>query len=236
MPDFNIDLPEEVIFRAPDLNNHGIFILHKSMFLVEGYNFPRAGRCDNLTYTGVSPTYGTPYQNEGIVIGQKSEYLDDRTDVKNGIAWIQFLDVAPLFCFTFTKSIQKTIEGRVNPFLEFEEGDYPGALWYGKSLIELFKNMREWSFMIEDPFNSDHPMAIYSKLVFDTLNPPTEILNEIDSLPDMHLARFLQGDPNHREKIDGFPQMSNVFKDWFKQKMIQYPKTTTRERLNSLTI
>jgi hypothetical protein len=116
------------------------------------------------------------------------------------------------------------------------ESDYPGGLWTGLSLAELFKNIREWSFMVEEPFNLNHPMATYSKLVIDTLLPPQEILDEIDAMPDMHLARFLKGDENHRDHIDGFPQMSEEMIAWFKTKLEQFPNKTTSEYLEELTI
>jgi hypothetical protein len=71
-------------------------------------------------------------------------------------------------------------------------------MWLGRSIYQLFKNIREWSFMVDEPFNSDHPMATYSKLVIDSLNPPQEILDEIDAMPDMHLAKFLKGEANYK--------------------------------------
>jgi hypothetical protein len=79
-------------------------------------------------------------------------------------------------------------------------------------------------------------MATYSKLALDTLQVPQEFLDEIDSLPDMHLARFLKGDQNHRDILENYPQMSEAMMDWFKEKMELYPHITTNQRLIDLEI
>lgn len=237
MSDWGQSTPASIVFRSPNPNNKGIFVLHRSFFVIEGVNFPRAGRCDNLTYTGVSPTYGTPYQNESVTIGGRTlSFAVNDPNTENGMYWTQFLEVPGVFCFTYTEPVFWDKDGNMIQDTSIENGNNPAALWYGKSLIELFKIMREWSFLVEEPFNLDHPMATYSKMVFDTLKPTKAILAEIDSLPDMHLARFLKGDENHRQRIEDFPQMSDSMVAWFKKKMEQYPKTTTREKLKNLVI
>jgi hypothetical protein len=90
--------------------------------------------------------------------------------------------------------------------------------------------------MVDAPFNSDHPMATYSKTAIDTLNPPQNIMDEIDALPDMHLARFLKGDPNHRDVVENFPQMSDDMRNWFEEKLQEFKPRTTNERLLELNI
>lgn len=236
MIDLNQITPQEIIFRDPNKSNKGIFILHKSYFVIEGFNFPRAGRCDNFTYTGVSPTYGTEYQGESVTIGNKNlSFSVQDPEIENGMVWTQFLEVPGKFCLTYTEPVIAGNKSKTEA-KDFEDGMNPAALWYGKSLIELFKIMREWSLMVEDPFNLDHPMAIYSKMVFDTLQPPSDIMEEIDVLPDMHLFRFLKGDDNHRERQEDFPKMSTEMMHWFLKKMEEYPKTTTREKLKNLVI
>ena len=79
-------------------------------------------------------------------------------------------------------------------------------------------------------------MATYSKTAIDTLNPPQNIMDEIDALPDMHLARFLKGDPNHRDVVENFPQMSDDMRNWFEEKLQEFKPRTTNERLLELNI
>jgi hypothetical protein len=84
--------------------------------------------------------------------------------------------------------------------------------------------------MVDAPFNSDHPMATYSKLVLDSLNVPQEILNEIDSMPDMHLAKFLKGQSNYKQ-IPEHINISQSFKDWILQICEQYPHKQFEEQI-----
>ena len=230
-------LLDSVMFRPPLVSNEGCFILHKSIFIVDGQNVPRTYRCDNLTYNVELPIYNTPYHDEGIYIGEKSKWDNFTLGIDNVFDWIVILDFTPFFCFTFTKFVNKSIENgqNVNAY-EIQHNSSPSALWPAKTLIELLKNMREWMFMLEEPFNLDHPMATYSKLAFDKLETPQWVFDELDSLPDMHLARFLKGNPNHRDDLEDFPQMSNELKDWLKQKMNQYKSVSTNQRLRDLVI
>lgn len=110
----------------------------------------------------------------------------------------------------------------------------PSTMWAAKSIFQLFKTLREWSFLAEEPFNSDHPMATYSKLVFDVLNPPQTILDEIDSLPDMHLAKFLKGEPDYKLIPHPYPAVSDEFKAWVLQLSIDYPEKSFEEMLEDL--
>jgi hypothetical protein len=228
-------LPESIVFRTPSLLNQGRFSLMKSIFIIDGHNVPRTGRCDNMTYGVVSPVFGTEYQDEAAHVGVYSPYLNMTLTVGHITASECVLNIAPLFCIQFIKLGTPAMDNQrlYSPELESEG---PAGLRSGMSLAELFKNIREWSFMVEEPFNLNHPMATYSKLVIDTLLPPQEILDEIDAMPDMHLARFLKGDENHRDHIDGFPQMSEEMIAWFKTKLEQFPNKTTSEYLEELTI
>jgi hypothetical protein len=91
--------------------------------------------------------------------------------------------------------------------------------------------MREWSFMVEEPFNSDHPMAIYSKMAIDLLEIPQAVLDEIDAMPDMPLAMFLKGQANYR-LIPAHPTISAEFKQWIVTVVNKYPTLTFEEKLN----
>jgi len=234
--DYPYILPDKIIFKKPSPLNEGQFSLMKPVFIIDGYNVPRSGRCDNLTYSGELVSYGTKYVDEGIHIGRYSPYLKKTIGLDNIAGYEYFFDASPYFCILYIKWATPGLDGRMIHSPEIQDGKYPGALWGALSMAELFKNMREWSFMVEQPFNSDHPMAIYSKMVFDTLAPPQEILDEIDAMPDMHLARFLKGDKNHRDYVDGFPQMSEKMIHWFKTKLKQFPRKTTAQYLDEVII
>lgn len=229
-------IPHAVIFKAPSVTNQGKFFLMKSMFIIDGHNVPRSGRCDNLTYSVELPTFGTKYEDEGFYAGIHSPYLNMTLSTRHVARHDIFLDTSPLFCFLFIRWSTPGNDGRHYHAPEIQEGEYPGALWGALSMAEFFKNIREWSFMVEEPFNSDHPMAIYSKMVIDTLDIPKYVLDEIDSMPDMHLARFLKGDENHRDYVDGFPQMSEEMISWFKTKLEEFPRKSTAEYLEEVVI
>lgn len=234
--DNNYTLSQELVFRPPSTDNEGVFILHRSLFIIDGVNTPRSGRCDNLMYNVELPTINTPYHNEGIYVGQKAYYDDFFFSIHNVIQGTIFIDNTPDFCLTYVKFCEYLPDNNRPNAWHIQNGQYPAAMWFGGSLIELFKNMREWSFMLDEPFNSDHPMAIYSKMVFDTFETPQWVFDEIDSLPDMHLARFLKGQENYRDSIHDFPQMSTDMQDWFMTKMEIFPRITTRQRLRDLSI
>lgn len=237
MPDHLIPSPEYIVFRPPSPNNEGIFLLHRSIFLVEGVNYPLAGRCDNLTYTVVYPTYGTEYEHEAVSVGAgSSSFTVPDPSTESGRQWFQFIEVPGKFCFVFVKFEKQDDDGNTVNDDTIVTGMNPGALWGAGSMAELFKILREWSLLTKTPFNSKHPMAIYSQMVFDVLKPPKTIIAEIDSFPDMHLSRFLKNDNGHRERVADFPQMSNEMQNWLKSKMEMYPKTTTRQKLASIEI
>jgi hypothetical protein len=60
-------------------------------------------------------------------------------------------------------------------------------------------------------------MALYSKKAFEVLNPSQSIVDEIDAMPDMHLAKFLKGQENYRDIPMPYPEASQQFKDWVVQ-------------------
>jgi hypothetical protein len=228
--------PENKVFRPPNALNQGKFCLMKSMFIIDGYNVPRSGRCDNMTYSVESTTFGTEFEDEDLHVGKYSPYLDMTLSPHHVGGMEVLLDASPLFCIIVIRFSTPRLDGGTIFSPEIQEGEYPASTRGASSLVELFKNLREWSLMVEEPFNSEHPHAVYSKLFFDTLSTPQSILDEIDSMPDMHLARFLKGDENHTDKVDGFPQMSEEMISWFKTKLEQFPRKTTSERLEEIII
>jgi hypothetical protein len=124
----------------------------------------------------------------------------------------------------------RTFKGQ-HVFFDIQDSSTPASMWIARSIYQLFKNMREWSFMLEEPFNSDHPMAEYSKIVFDSLEIPENILEEIDSMPDMHLAKFLKGEENYKI-IPDHPAISQDFKDWVWEMVNKYPYKSFEEQIS----
>jgi hypothetical protein len=222
--------PNDLLFRAPAPGLYGYFGLMKSIFVIDGEVYPGfyTGRCDNLTYNSTFVTHQTPYSSEAMYEGKG-------TPITNWSAWSRVLDAIPDFNIMFMSCKEVTLDGSTYPADYVFQG-YASTLWFGKTIIELLKNIREWSFMVDEPFNSDHPMALYSKMALETLNPPQAILDEIDELPDMHLARYLKGDPNHRDLVEGFPQMSDDMRLWFTEKLEEFAPKSTNQRLLELNI
>jgi len=222
-------LPDRVLFRDPAPGLFGYFALMKSIFVVDGvYPSVYTGRCDNLTYNSTFVSYQTPYHAESM-------YAGEGIPLSNWVSWLRILDAIPNFNIMYMSCKEFHLTGSNYPADYLFQG-YPSTLWFGKTLVELLKNIREWSFMVDAPFNSDHPMAMYSKMALETLDPPQSVLDEIDGLPDMHLARYLKGDPNHRDLVEGFPQMSDDMKLWFTQKLEEFAPKTTNQRLLELEI
>jgi len=221
-------LSDRILFRDPAPDSFGYFALMKGIFVIDGVTIPYSDRCDNLTYNSTFVTNGSKYHADSMYAGEDIK-------ISNWWYWNRVIDATPDFCIMFMSCKEILLSGSDVPANYFFQG-YPSTLWFASSIIELLKNIREWSFMAEDPFNLDHPMATYSKLAIETLNPPQEILDEIDNLPDMHLARFLKGDPDHRDVVEGFPQMSTRIRDWFEEKLEQFKPRTTNERLLELVI
>jgi hypothetical protein len=213
-------LSDEIVFRPPATEppgHIGVFHLLRSFFIVEGVNVPRTGRCENLIYSSDSPVIGTKYEHESNVMGKASPYshLQNNTENLGKIRWV--MDVKGLFSIVYMELVEQPVAiGSTRPSGYLEKSDAPESMWVGSSLIELLKNMREWSFMVEEPFNSDHPIATLSKAAFEYMQTPKWVFDEIDSLPDMHLARFLKGDNGYRDVIYGYPQMSGEMISWLK--------------------
>lgn len=221
-------LPDQILFRDPGSNPFGYFALMKGVFVIDGETVIYSDRCDNLTYNSTFVTSGTKYHSDSM-------YAGEGISVSNWGYWNRVIDATPHFCIMFMSAKEIHLNGG-HYVANYSFQGYPSTLWFAHSIIELFKNIREWSFMVDEPFNLDHPMATYSKLAMNILAPPQDILDEIDSLPDMHLARFLKGDPNHRDTVEGFPQMSENFKAWFEDKLEEFKPKTTNQRLSELII
>jgi hypothetical protein len=182
-------------------------------------------RCDDLSYTGVMVSTGTEYSDYSPSLYSQPENSDITVEIKNIVKLENVVTSVPNFYIVYLE---------MDKWVDTQKDPSPSMMWMGKSIFQLFKNMREWSFMVEEPFNSDHPMATYSKLVFDTLNPPQSILEEIDGWPDMHLAMFLKGNENYKLIPYPYPEPSQDFKNWVVELQDLYSPKSFEDLLNEI--
>lgn len=222
---------ERLLLEANPLET-GVFFVQKCVFIEEGKNANKGGRCENLSYGGIGVAVGTAYENETWETGLKSDYDEFHLQVTGIEKWGHIISVLPHFFIDYLELKYSTVNGD-NGYLDIQKQNTPMSMWLGRSIYHCFKIMREWSFMTEEPFSSDHPMAIYSKMVYDTLQPPQNILDEIDAMPDMHLAKFLKGQTDYR-LIPAHPVISEDFKSWILQMCEQYRELSFEEKLDSV--
>jgi hypothetical protein len=206
-------LENEILLRDVHLADRGSFLLMKSKFIAEGKNYARAGRCDNGDYGAVQVVLETPHEWQAHILAPKTAIDENILTIKKIKRYEKVIAVVPHFYIAYV-DVSTKINGEDVRSINVKHDAAASSMWYGRSIFSLFKNMREWSFMVEEPFNSDHPMALYSKMAMDFLNPSQEILDEIDAMPDMHLAKFLKGRDDYRDIPLPFPSASQAFKDW----------------------
>jgi hypothetical protein len=220
-------LSKELLLKQSDPKQKGVFFIEKCVFLVDdkNLNIDDPKRCDNISYTGVLVSEGTPYQSHSITPVAKSSVSDAIMEVKRITKYEHVIDASPDFYITYLE---------YDKWMPIEPDPTPSSMWIGKSIFQLFKIMREWSFLCDEPFNSDHPMAEYSKLALETFNPSQEILEEIDSFPDMHLAKFLKNDPNYKLIPHPYPEASEEMKTWIVGLTEKYKLKTFEETLDLL--
>jgi hypothetical protein len=218
---------KNIIYRKPEINQSGFFQIMKSIPLsqITSQDAVVNRRCDRGWYgpTGInwSPDSGTPY-------GTRVE------SIKYIMTEMRLIDYPSKFIFSYCEYGERAKDQngikhwKRRADLEYSE-DYDGLYQLGaeaRTIQEFFKNMREWSFMVDEPFSSTEPIAVYSKMFLDTISPPNSILDEIDSWPDMHLEKFLKGDTNARARNVDFPDISAEFRTWFDAIMDEFSDMT----------
>jgi hypothetical protein len=208
----------------------GAFFIQKCIFIEEGKNINNGERCENLSYGGVGVVLGTPYEGETWELRVKSQNSDFELTVSELQKWGHVVSVVPHFFIDFIQIKQIGVNGGTLGPPDLQLDPTPMTMWFGRSIYQLFKTLREWSFMVDEPFNSDHPMAIYSKMAYDVLGIPQNILQEIDAMPDMHLAKFLKGQDDYKI-IPPHPVISQEFKQWILDTCAKYPDLSFEERL-----
>lgn len=230
-----MSLQEEKLYKEAKPNNHGFFVLMKSQMVVEGLdNYPRMGRCDNLSYAPVNVAVGTAYEDEATTAIRKSPYAKVGFTLSNVGRYEKLIDASPSFFICYMEMVEKTETGYF-PALHLEKGDSPSSMWVAKTIPQLLRNIKEWSDMANAPFDSDHPMAVYSKKFWEITNPPETVIDEINNYPDMHLFRFLKGEENYRDETFPYPSLSDTAKEWFELVIQEFnPDIPTSERISSL--
>jgi hypothetical protein len=219
----------ERLLEETEALSPGFFILAKVNLVIPGVNVPRVDRCDVLQVTGVSVSQGTEYEGHAYLVGKSSDYSNTVLHPKHIVKFEYPIYFPPKFLISYIEANHNALDIPLG-VKDLQSDLTPSTMWAARSIYQLFKNIREWSFMIQEPFNSDHPMAIYSKMVIDSLNPSQEILNEIDAMPDMHLAKFLKGQADYKQ-IPDHVAISQPFKDWILQISEQYPYKRFEEQL-----
>jgi len=206
-------LEHETLLRDMNPDDMGVFFLMKSKFIVEGKNYPRLGRCDNADFAPVHVVLGTEYENEANFFAPKVHTENYVPSVRHLTKWEKIVSSIPDFYIIYAEFTTK-VNGIEVRAVDMRTEQTPSMMWFGRTIFSLLKNLREWSFMVDEPFNSEHPMALYSKKALEVLNPPQDVLDEIDAMPDMHLAKFLKGRDDYREIPSPFPDASQNFKNW----------------------
>jgi len=197
-------IQKDLLLRVPDSINTGFFHLMDSVLIVEGVNVANIGRCDNLTYGIKKWTDFDESEIDGLMFGKNIPYTDEIFGPGHIKHIYGFSHVPGVFGFCFTEFAKP----------ELEKGSWSEVLKVGRTFGELLKVMHEWSLLVDEPFNSTHAFSVLCKRVFDFLQPPKKIMDEIKSYPDMHLVRFLRGDKSHRDLVEDFPEMSTAMKKW----------------------
>jgi hypothetical protein len=215
----------EKLLRQSNPNDKGAFFIEKCVFINENKNINPfdSQRCDHLSYTGVLVSEGTAYQHHSVTPVAKSSVSDGIMLVSRVTRYEHVFDVSPHFYITYLE---------YDSWTDLQPDPTPSSMWVGKSIFQLFKTLYEWSFLCKEPFNSDHPMATYSKLALDTFAPPQSILDELDSLPDMHLAKFFKGEENYKMIPHPYPEVSEEFKSWIVELANKYKQKSFEETLD----
>ena len=213
------------VFKPFDVNNHGLFALARAVFVDESKFAAQAGRCDNLNYAPVGFAW------------------NPETKTHFGATWFalpnvgnnkELIDAAPdFFVMYFELYKEDGVFGNLGtpaPEMETHNPPMETQTWLAKSLGEWLRLTYEWSKVTEEPWNNTQAIATHSKRFFEVMEMPSELYQEIENMPDMHVFRYLKGDQNARTRPTEFPNISNAMKEWFSAKMDQYPLKKLEER------
>ena len=230
---------QDKVFKPFSTTNHGLFGIQRAMYLFgiqqgmyvdqgqfkfldpDSLNDIDKVRCDNLNWVGDGFTYKD---------GQKKVFGDGWIRLSNVSYWSYVLDVAPEFFVTYMElSSPLGFEESLN--IETFSPPLDQQTWWSKSLAELLRSAYEWSYVVDDPWNNTEAIAACSRKLFDILDFPEALIQEIESYPDMHVFKYLKGDINARLRPVSFPNVSDEMREFFTEKMQQYPPLLPHERI-----
>jgi hypothetical protein len=92
----------------------------------------------------------------------------------------------------------------------------------GRTLQEVFRCILEWQWVHLNMGNNEL-VAVAANDFINTINPPDEIIDWLWSeVPDQHVAKYLRGIPNPRNRnpIESTPDMTTRFNLWIEEHMV----------------
>jgi hypothetical protein len=219
------EFKETKVFKPFDANNHGLFVLARAMFVDESKFTVQSGRCDNLNYAPIGLAWN-PETN--------THFGATWFSLKNLGNYKELIDAAPdFFVLYFELYKEDGIFGKLGtpaPEMETHNPLLETQTWVAKSLGEWLRLTYEWSKVTEEPWSNTQAIATHSKRFFEIMEMPSELYQEIEGMPDMHVFRYLKGDQNARTRPTEFPNVSNAMKEWFSAKMDQHSHKELEER------
>jgi hypothetical protein len=215
-------LDTETLLRSTSPHHRGLFMLSKAVFLVNPFD---AYRCDNLSYTGVNVAKDTEYEYQSISFFKKPENSNIQMEIPSVLKFEKIITCIPDFIITYVE---------LNQHVDIQEETMPSLMWHARSFFSLLKIMREWQYVYTADIDSNHPMAIYSNIAINKLNPPENIMSEIDGWPDMQLAKFFKGREDYKLIPEDFPEPSDDMKQWVVSLASTYAEKTFSELLEEI--
>ena len=197
----------ELLLRRVSQENNGLFFIGKAFTTKEESPYPEELlKFDDGCF--VAPLSSPADYSEDCLY----EYVPSKeyTDIRSVVFYAY-----PDFVIYFVSFAEPNDTPDMTPRPELEDDIHPASRWAARTMYELLKNMREWSFIREPFFESPYaPMAGISQLFFEKADAPVNILAEIDSWPDMHAAKYLKGDPLAYRRPSSFPTPSREMQQW----------------------
>jgi hypothetical protein len=215
-------LDTETLLRSTDPHHRGLFMLSKAVFLI---NPSDTDRCDNLSYTGVNVAKDTDYEYQSISFFKKPENSNIQMEIPSVVRFEQVISCPPDFFITYIELKNTT---------DTQKETMPSLMWHARSFFSLLKTMREWQYVYTEDIDPNHPMAIYSNIAINKLNPPENIMSEIDGWPDMQLAKFFKGREDYKLIPEDFPEPSEEMKNWVQGLTQTYSEKTFSELLEEI--
>jgi hypothetical protein len=161
-------------------------------------------RCDLESYAALD-FYDT--NKEGAPDLADRNYLGN----DNVLGWTVFLS---------SMSNIYIVKLRHNHMVDRAYKDWPACSNMAQTFPHIMKMAYQWSFLGEDPWNSNDLIAQKCKLAFDDWNMPVDVIEEIQSSEEeTTLSLFLSGDENPRRSIAEQSVVAPKLKQWVMSKI-----------------